>query len=216
MNKKKECGYCIPVIAEIKKLFPFLPEDIIQKIRKVCPSCRELQDQAEIENISKEIKAYFDKQNIPDQTCAVCGKTGKMALSACCNKPMCVEAPKRSKRYRNKSCYEGHARYTLCASHHTEGHSGDWKNCRKCIESCEAEMYNWYGTNEYNFDKLPKLLEYEPAICKHCGKVISLVNDGYSGFKGDYTCWDCLLKEDSLDDLCKKDKKKEKTKPKRR
>jgi hypothetical protein len=40
-------------------------------------------------------------------------------------------------------------------------------------------MYVWYGTNEYNFEKLANPPAYEPTHCASCGQVIRLAEDGY-------------------------------------
>jgi hypothetical protein len=41
-------------------------------------------------------------------------------------------------------------------------------------------MYVWYGTNEYNFEKLKNPPPSEPPHCDRCGTVIKLGTDGYS------------------------------------
>jgi hypothetical protein len=59
------------------------------------------------------------------------------------------------------------------------------------MEDFMTEMYVWYGTNEYNFEKLKNPPEYEPTICSNCGRVIILGEEGYSQ-KGDkYWCYEC-------------------------
>jgi hypothetical protein len=52
-------------------------------------------------------------------------------------------------------------------------------------------MYVWYGTNEYNFEKLPNPPAYEPTTCHKCGRMISLGEDGYSSIGGHYFCDNC-------------------------
>jgi hypothetical protein len=93
--------------------------------------------------------------------------------------------------YARNSCYRNHSRYTLCSFHHNEGHSGDWKTCEKCRSSFETEMYVWYGTNEYNFEKLEKPPAYEATKCSSCGCVIRLGTDGYSISGKKYFCMKC-------------------------
>jgi hypothetical protein len=53
-------------------------------------------------------------------------------------------------------------------------------------------MYVYYGTNEYNFEKLENPPEYEPTRCTKCGRIISLSEDGYviSPTEG-YLCEKC-------------------------
>ena len=52
-------------------------------------------------------------------------------------------------------------------------------------------MYVWYGTNEYNFEKLDNPPAYEPTKCKSFGRVIRLAAGGYSMSGGDYYCSNC-------------------------
>jgi hypothetical protein len=66
-----------------------------------------------------------------------------------------------------------------------QGHSGKWQDGAACRSSFPTEMYVGYGTNEYNFEKLPNPPAYEPTRCDGCGVVIKLSEDGYSqGPKG--------------------------------
>jgi hypothetical protein len=93
--------------------------------------------------------------------------------------------------YARNSCYRNHDRYTLCAAHYHEGHEGDWRECAKCREAYEPEMYVYYGTNEYNFVKLENPPAYEPTHCAQCNKIIRLGEGGYTYSGGKYYCWDC-------------------------
>jgi hypothetical protein len=52
----------------------------------------------------------------------------------------------------------------------------------------------WYGTNEYNFEKLPDPPAYEPTECSQCATVIVLSEDEYSKLGKDYFCSDCTDK----------------------
>jgi hypothetical protein len=52
-------------------------------------------------------------------------------------------------------------------------------------------MYVYFGTNEYNFEKLANPPTYEPTRCKQCGQVIKLGEGGYSVKGGDYFCMAC-------------------------
>ena len=54
-------------------------------------------------------------------------------------------------------------------------------------------MYVYYGTNEYNFEKLTNPPTYEPTLCSRCGKVIHLGDGGYSSSADGYSCMDCTL-----------------------
>jgi DNA-directed RNA polymerase subunit RPC12/RpoP len=92
------------------------------------------------------------------------------------------------------SCSRNHRRYTLCGYHHAAGHAGDWRECTRCREEFETEMYVYYGTNAYNFVKLEDVPEFQPTLCSSCGKRIDLGNDGYSIARGGYYCSRCSMK----------------------
>lgn len=112
--------------------------------------------------------------------CGLCGKTGKLAKTECCGNWICDDEHKYVMfSYARNSCSRNHSRFTLCGSHHAEEHRGDWKNCPDC-KDFDTEMYVWYGTNEYNFEKLPNPPPYEPTKCSKCGSVIVLSEDAYS------------------------------------
>jgi hypothetical protein len=120
--------------------------------------------------------------------CGLCGRTANLTKTECCGNWICDDEHKYVMfSYARNSCSRNHRRLTLCAYHHAEGHSGDWKDCAECRESFKTEMYVWYGTNEYNFEKLPNPPEFEPTKCSDCGKVIRLGEEGYS-MQGD-KCW---------------------------
>jgi hypothetical protein len=125
--------------------------------------------------------------------CGLCGKTQNLTRTECCNQWICDDEQEYVLfSYARNSCHRNHSRYTLCAYHHNEGHTGDWKTCQKCLEGFETEMYVWYGTNEYNFEKLENPPKYEPTHCGSCGRVIRLGTDGYSiAPGGQYFCMNC-------------------------
>lgn len=128
--------------------------------------------------------------------CGLCGKTKKLTKTECCNQWICDDEDKYVIfSYARNSCSRNHSRFTLCGYHYTEEHPGNWKDCPKCRNSFETEIYVYYGTNEYNFQKLENPPAYLPTKCARCGVVISLGYDGYS-IKGDkYFCEECADKE---------------------
>jgi hypothetical protein len=83
---------------------------------------------------------------------------------------------------------------TLCAYHHGEGHVGKWQDCADCRASFQTEIYVWYGTNEYNFEKLPNPPAYAPTHCDGCGVVIKLSDGGYSQGPKGILCEKCTRK----------------------
>jgi len=124
--------------------------------------------------------------------CGLCGKTKNLTKTECCDNWICDDQHKYVLfSYAHNSCSRNHDRYTLCSHHFNEGHSGDWKTCKKCRNDFETEMYVYYGTNEYNFEKLENPPKFEPTRCAKCKKVISLGYDGYSMYMGKYYCMEC-------------------------
>ena len=118
--------------------------------------------------------------------CGLCGKTKNLAQTECCGQWICNDEHNYVLfSYARNSCSRNHRRFTLCGFHSGEGHKGHWKDCKKCRASFQTEIYVWYGTNEYNFEKLENPPHYEPTLCDRCGVVIKLGTDGYSvGPKG--------------------------------
>jgi hypothetical protein len=124
--------------------------------------------------------------------CGLCGKTKNLTRTECCGQWICDDEHKYVLfSYARSSCHRNHSRYTLCSFHHNEGHSGDWKACKKCRTGFETEMYVWYGTNEYNFETLENPPRFEPTKCSSCGRVIRLGTDGYSISGEKYFCLNC-------------------------
>ena len=124
--------------------------------------------------------------------CGLCGKTENLVRTECCGNWICNDEDKYVIfSYARNSCHRNHDQFTLCAGHHHLGHEGDWKTCKKCRTSFEAEMYVWYGTNEYNFEKLENPPSFKPTHCISCGVVIKLGEDGYTKSKDGYSCASC-------------------------
>lgn len=132
--------------------------------------------------------------------CGLCGKTRNLIRTECCGQWICDDEHEYVMfSYARNSCHRNHARYTLCAHHYNEQHAGDWRTCQECRESFETEMYVWYGTNEYNFEKLENPPAYEPTRCASCGRVIRLAEDGHMLAPGEgYFCMDCANLPESL------------------
>jgi len=128
--------------------------------------------------------------------CGLCGKISRLTRTECCGNWICDDEHKYVLfSYATNSCHRNHRRYTLCGGHHAEEHPGDWKDCAKCREAFETEMYVWYATNEHNFEKLPNPPSYEPTKCAGCQVVINLGEDGYSRWNGGYWCVPCTNRE---------------------
>jgi len=126
--------------------------------------------------------------------CFICGKTKNLVKTPCCNKWICDDEDQYVLfSYSRNSCYRNHDRFTLCGYHYAGRHEGDWKECPVCREelSHEVEMYVWYGTNEYNDEKLPDPPAFKPTLCAKCKKRIVLPEGGFTMSKGEYVCGKC-------------------------
>jgi hypothetical protein len=128
--------------------------------------------------------------------CGLCGKIEDLVKTECCGKWICDDEHKYVLfSYAKNSCYRNHRRFTLCGHHFSEEHDGSWKNCPKCREDFATEMYVYYGTNEFNFEKLENPPTYKPTHCSKCGVGISLGTDGYTISGNEYWCQECGTKE---------------------
>ena len=126
--------------------------------------------------------------------CGLCGERRKQRqLSDCCSNWVCGnEGDCTMFSYSRDICVRNHRRFTLCAFHHAEKHGGDWKTCGVCLKSFDAEIYAWYGTNRYNFEKLQHVPTFTPRHCNACGRVLSAANGGFTNFpSGGIACEDC-------------------------
>jgi hypothetical protein len=132
------------------------------------------------------------KKNSDRPKCGLCGKTANLTKTECCGQWICDDEDQYVLfSYARNSCHRNHRRYTLCGYHYAEDHSGDWKTCSKCREAFETEIYVYYGTNEYNFEKLENPPDYEPTRCSKCNSIINFGEDAYSRKGGKYFCSEC-------------------------
>ena len=128
--------------------------------------------------------------------CGLCSKSKRLIETECCGRLICDDEDAYvTFSYARNSCSRNHRRLTLCGYHHAEGHVGSWKDCSACRRSFETEMYVWYGTNAYNFEKLENPPPYEPTRCARCGAIIRLSEEEYSVLGTQYTCVRCMTTE---------------------
>ena len=145
---------------------------------------------------ANKAKVKVPKIETDKPRCGLCGKVKNLTKTDCCGGWICDDEQNYVLfSFSRNSCHRNHSRYTLCAYHHNEGHPGEWKTCEKCRTSFETEIYVWYGTNEYNFEKLENPPTYEPTHCSKCGAVIKLGTDGYTQSGDEYWCEKCGEKE---------------------
>ena len=110
--------------------------------------------------------------------CGLCGKTRRLTRTECCDQWVCDDEDRYVLfSYAQNSCSRNHRRYTLCGSHYAEQHRGKWQSCKACRSSFETEMYVYYGTNDYNFEKLVDVPTYKPTRCARCDAIIKLAED---------------------------------------
>jgi hypothetical protein len=131
---------------------------------------------------------------VSSRRCGLCGSTTKpLTRTPCCGNWICDDEDNYVLfSFAHNSCHRNHDRYTLCSGHFNERHPGRWQDCKKCRAMFETEMYVWYGTNEYNFEKLENPPAFEPTHCDTCGRVIHLGTDGYMVHpNGKYSCESC-------------------------
>ena len=125
--------------------------------------------------------------------CGLCGKTRDLTKTECCGRWICDdEGSYVLFSYARNSCSRNHRRFTLCGYHFNEGHAGTWQTCESCRADIPTELYVYYGTNEYNFEKLADPPAYEPTHCSSCSRVIKLAEEAHSISSKGYTCSDCF------------------------
>jgi hypothetical protein len=93
--------------------------------------------------------------------------------------------------FARNSCSRNHRRLTLCGHHHAEEHDGAWQTCNECRENFETELFVYYGTNGYNFEKLPNPPPFKPKTCSRCRAALNLGEGGYTVSREGYTCERC-------------------------
>jgi hypothetical protein len=137
-------------------------------------------------------RAGKSRQSGP-RRCGLCGESGKLTRTEGCGQWICDDEDQYELfSYARNSCSRNHRRFTVCGTHFSEQHDGKWQDCPKCRDAYPTEMYVYFGTNEYNFEKLANPPAYEPTHCSKCGKVIILSEGGYSTKGGEHTCFDCM------------------------
>lgn len=141
-------------------------------------------------------KSVIDGEVVDTPRCGLCSKTDrvtKLTRTNCCDEWICDDEENYELfSYAHNSCIRNHRRYTLCGLHNNEDHDGNWQDCNECKRDVDkTEMYVWYGTNEYNFEKLKNPPKYEPTKCSKCSSIIKLSDGGYSRKGEDFWCENC-------------------------
>lgn len=147
-----------------------------------------------LERAKAKRAAAREARKDPEYRCFLCGKRTKLVKTECCGKWICDDEKNYALfSFARNSCHRNHRRLTLCAYHKDNGHAGDWKSCPQCRDAFkdQLEMFVWYGTNEYNWEKLPDPPAFEPTKCAKCGRLIRLPEGGYSYGTSGYVCGVC-------------------------
>lgn len=101
--------------------------------------------------------------------CGLCGSSDNLTKTPCCDNWICDDVHAYVPfSYATNSCSRNHERYTICATHSREGHSGKWQECKSCKDEYPIENYVDFATNDFNFEKLknpPKVT----IKCANCG-----------------------------------------------
>ncbi|MFW6118992.1 MAG: SEC-C metal-binding domain-containing protein [Planctomycetota bacterium] len=148
---------------------------------------------AEMEELAEQAGANHPALSGVKPECGLCGNTIYLAVTECCGNWVCDDDHVYSLfSYGRNSCRRNHRRYTVCGTHHSEGHTGRWQDCEECRDFfINTEMYVDAATNEWNFEKLEDPPDYEPTHCAECGRVIRLAEEGFMMSAGDFVCEDC-------------------------
>ena len=77
-----------------------------------------------------------------------------------------------------------------------EGHDGDWRDCKKCKDSCDEDDYVYFATHKSNIDKLENPPKMPEIKCMDCGIVLDY-NYGVKGSDGTQ-CEPCFFKSEGL------------------
>jgi len=142
--------------------------------------------------IPSPMKAKRTRPSNTKPRCGLCGKTTKLIRTECCGQWICDDEDQYIVfSFARNSCHRNHSRFTLCAYHFNEGHPGHWQGCQRCRAAFRTEIYVYYGTNEYNFEKLANPPTFKPTRCARCRKVIHLGEDGYTVKGKEHLCEDC-------------------------
>lgn len=150
---------------------------------------------ARVETIMKQKKHISQRRSVKPK-CGLCGKSRKLIKTECCDNWICDDEDTYVIfSYARNSCLRNHNHYTLCAHHHNEQHTGEWQQCIECKSDFNTEIYVWYGSSEYNFEKLPNPPAYEPTKCALCENTIVLSDGGFSMLGKQYFCEECTDKQ---------------------
>lgn len=189
-------NWCLPSMIENNPMVWMLSVNGFAVDARALPY--ELQEEAFELGLIPYIPATKNTSQVSDgqARCGLCGGTENLIKTPCCDQWICDDSDNYVMfSYARNSCFRNHDRYTLCSSHHHEGHEGSWQDCEKCRQEYDTEDYVYYGTNEYNFEILENPPSFEATRCAQCNTIIKRSEGGYSqGAKG-FLCGNCTTKQ---------------------
>ncbi|EGG22262.1 hypothetical protein DFA_04380 [Cavenderia fasciculata] len=126
------------------------------------------------------------------EKCGLCGKSGKLTRTPCCNNVICDDWDNYVLfSQANNSCSRNHDRNTVCSVHYMQKHGGPWQTCQVCKRGSPPAMYAHGATNKYNFSPL-KNVKLIPFKCAMCGHTSTDKFDFPTVGSGGYYCKKCI------------------------
>ena len=122
----------------------------------------------------------------PDDVCGICGTKENLERTECCGNWICnTEADYQMFSYSRKHCIRSHRKYTMCGTHCSESHEGDWRTCEACATFAfeGAGVRSWYTTNGYNFTPgLFAAYSTGSSITDQCSRCQGRIATGFEGY----------------------------------
>jgi len=153
------------------------------------------------ESLQKYPIGCYPFENATNERCSICGSTAaevQLGYTECCNIRVSDNAHEYQMfSYDRSHCMRSHDRYTACASHCHEGHSGDWRECAEC-NSLDCGARRWHATNAFSL--VPPLAHMAcpqgSFITQECYQCHSRIHNGFDGcsmsYEGGQTRLTCL------------------------
>ena len=101
----------------------------------------------------------MEAKPIPGEYCRWCGADDvPLVKTPCCHQWICCDTETWS--YRGGGfCQFQHENYSICHSHYNDGHSGDWRGCKACLDFWGKEDMDKFAVEYWN---VPKYLNRRP------------------------------------------------------
>lgn len=114
----------------------------------------------------------MEAKKIKGEHCRFCGSNGApLVKTPCCQQWICCDTKTLSFRG-GGYCQDAHERYSMCYSHFSDGHKGDFKNCQSCLA--------YWGEKEFQ-QSLQNKINY-PSYTKPCSESEAKYHRAFSNF----------------------------------